>query len=323
MFSALSKQILTAVGAEHQDTFVVLGAAALTGLVAYYGLKVLGFVWTWYLRPGKDLRKYGGYALVTGATDGIGLAYANEFARMGYNLVLVSRTQSKLDACQKDIESKHGVKVETVAFDFSDTSLDYNKDLGDKVKGLDIGVLVNNVGMSHSYPEYVKDISAEEHERMVRVNVDSAVLTTHVFLPRMIERKKGLILNLSSYSANQPTPFLSTYAASKTFLDFWSRALSVECEGTGVEVQSVLPAFVATKLSKMRPSLLSPKPEVYVRTQLATVGYENRTFGYPLHAIQAWVSDSLPGAQTVLVNQVKALRAKALKRKAEKAAKSK
>lgn len=115
-------------------------------------LSILSFAWRHFLRPSKDLRKYGKWAVVTGATDGIGKAYAFELARKGLSVLIISRTQSKLDATAEEIRSKHsGIEVRTLAIDFS--SFGAPKDplrakVAAAIDGVDVGVLINNVGAS-------------------------------------------------------------------------------------------------------------------------------------------------------------------------------
>lgn len=117
---------------------------------------------------------------------------------------------------------------------------------------------------------------------------------TRLVLPRMVERKKGAILNISSASAMYPVPLLTIYSASKAFVDYFSRGLQAEYKSRGIIIQSVLPFFVATKLSKIRRATLDkPTPERYVAAELNTVGLQSQTNGYLPHAIIGWVSTNL------------------------------
>lgn len=117
---------------------------------------------------------------------------------------------------------------------------------------------------------------------------------TRLVLPQMLERKKGAILNISSASGMYPVPLLTVYSASKAFVDFFSRGLQAEYKSKGIIIQSVLPFFVATKLSKIRRATLDkPSPERYVAAELNTVGLETQTNGYLPHAIMGWVTTAL------------------------------
>ena len=116
---------------------------------------------------------------------------------------------------------------------------------------------------------------------------------TETILPSMVRRRRGVILNISSYAASFPTPLLSMYSASKIFVDYFSRSLQFEYSDKGITIQSVLPVFVTSKLSKInRPTMMVPTPDNYVRHQLRTVGIEARTYGYYAHKMQGFLMDS-------------------------------
>ncbi|KAJ0056505.1 hypothetical protein NL108_008352, partial [Boleophthalmus pectinirostris] len=172
---------------------------------------------------------------VTGATDGIGKAYAEELARRGFSIVLISRSQDKLDDVAKAVESKYGVQTKTIAADFS--SVDIYSNIEDGLRGLEIGVLVNNVGISYSYPEFFLRIPNLNSfiDTMVNINIVSVCQMTDV--TQCNSRKKGAILNLSSASGMHPLPLLTVYSASKAFVDYFSQGLQAEYKSKGVIIQ--------------------------------------------------------------------------------------
>lgn len=259
----------------------------------------------------------GEWAVVTGSTDGIGKSYAEELARHGMKVVLISRSQDKLQQVSSEIREKFKVETRTIAVDFA------SEDIYDKIKtslaGLNIGVLVNNVGMSYEYPEYFLEVPDLDNtiKKLISVNILSVCKMTRLVLPGMVERSKGVILNISSASGMLPVPLLTIYSATKAFVDFFSQCIHEEYRSKGIFVQSVLPFFVATKLAKIRKATLHiPSSETYVKSALKTVGLKSRTNGYPIHALMGSLLSILPSWLyfKMTMNFNKSLRARSLKK---------
>ncbi|XP_024234703.1 very-long-chain 3-oxoacyl-CoA reductase-A [Oncorhynchus tshawytscha] len=250
-------------------------------------------IWVWgngqLLSP-----KLGKWAVVTGATDGIGKVYAEELARKGFAMILISRTQDKLDDVARQLETQYKVETKTIAVDFGLSDIYPKIEAG--LAGLEIGVLVNNVGISYPYPEYFLHIPDLDNfiTNMINVNMTSVCQMTRLVLPRMVERSKGVVLNISSASGMYPVPLLTVYSSSKAFVDFFSRGLQEEYKAKGIIVQSVLPFFVATKMTRIRkPTLDKPTPERYVAAELTTIGLQDQTNGYFPHAVMGWLTTVL------------------------------
>jgi len=253
-------------------------------------------VYQTFLRPGRDLKRLGKWAVVTGATDGIGKAYAFAFAKRGINVLLISRTESKLKEVQVEIQAKYrGVDVKYVVCDYSKFDDNAKSLVKAGLEGLEIGVLVNNVGMGYRYPRYFDELPDQEVKDLLTLNIDSTVWMTRMVLPGMLERKCGAIVNLSSGSALYTLPLLAEYSGAKSFVEKFSRALNAEYRDRGVTCQCQVPFYVATKLAKMRKSLMVPTPTEYVNTAIKWIGYPDALVQpFWLHAVQGWVLSQLP-----------------------------
>uniref|UniRef100_A0A9J8B9I1 3-ketoacyl-CoA reductase n=1 Tax=Cyprinus carpio carpio TaxID=630221 RepID=A0A9J8B9I1_CYPCA len=239
--------------------------------------------------------------VVTGATDGIGKSYAEELARRGFSMMLISRSQEKLDDVAKSLESTYKVETKTIAVDYSHDDIYPKIEKG--LAGLEIGVLVNNVGISYSYPEFFLHIPDLENfiTTMINVNITSVCQVSRHKQRIGLLNAKGVILNISSASGMFPVPLLTIYSSTKAFVDFFSRGLQSEYKCKGIIIQSVLPFFVATKMTKIRkPTLDKPTPERYVAAELNTVGLQDQTNGYFPHAVMGWVTTVLAPIKLVL-----------------------
>ena len=174
----------------------------------------------------RNLKKeYGKWAVITGCTQGIGLSYAEQLAQNGLNLVLIARNLSKLEEISQKIQVKHKIQVEFIVADFAQGPHIF-KIIEDGLENKDIGILVNNVGVSYPYPLYFHELHSEDLLTLLNVNINSAVSMTQIILPRLKTKKKGAIINIGSCSGLAPFPLVTVYSATKAFLDFFSRDLS-------------------------------------------------------------------------------------------------
>eukprot|EP00002_Diphylleia_rotans_P009640 TRINITY_DN20002_c0_g1_i1.p1 TRINITY_DN20002_c0_g1~~TRINITY_DN20002_c0_g1_i1.p1 ORF type:complete len:327 (+),score=87.99 TRINITY_DN20002_c0_g1_i1:50-1030(+) len=302
----------------------VVGAVASTigfgvaGLVAFKFLcLVWGFLYRNFLRPGKNLKKYGDWAVVTGSTDGIGKAYAFELARKGLNIVLVSRTQSKLDEVAKQIADKHKVEVKTVAADFAGDLDKAVESIRSATESLKVGILVNNVGLSYEYPEYFSDLDAQRVKDLIQINVSATTHVTQIFIGKMKKRGSGAIINLTSVAGEFPTPLLAIYSASKSYVSYFSKTLHEEYKANGVHVQLVVPLYVVSNMSKIRkPSFFTPTPEAFARAAVSRIGYDAYSVPYWPHALQIGVVKLLPEfvCNRIFMSTNESIRRRALKK---------
>lgn len=269
-----------------------------------------------------NLKKTGEWAVVTGATDGIGKAYVFELARRGFKVVLVSRTPFKLQNVAAEVSTKYGTETRIIDVDFTRTDI-YDR-LSKELSNLDVGVLVNNVGMSYDFPEYFLEVDgcAKMCENLINCNIRSLTEMTRIVLPGMVERGRGLVLNLSSLSSTIPAPFLAVYGASKSYVRSFSESICAEVAERGVTVQCLVPGFVVSNMSRIRrPTLMVPSAAAYVRASLRTAGVEKQTAGYFMHKLQTYfielAHNYLPGCilTSIVSSQLKGFRARAHKKK--------
>src|SRR6185437_2078334 len=169
-------------------------------------------------------------ALITGAASGIGLALAKEFAKHGHNLVLTSRVRSELREVAGELTSKYNVEVGTIAADLQDPKTP--EQLFDAVRreAVLVDILVNNAGLG--YRGRFWEIPMEDQLSIIRVNNEAVVRLTHLFLPQMIRRNKGRLMNTASIAGFEPGPLLAVYHASKAFVLSLTEALATELEDT-------------------------------------------------------------------------------------------
>ncbi|XP_057374669.1 very-long-chain 3-oxoacyl-CoA reductase-B-like [Daphnia carinata] len=243
-----------------------------------------------FIGHGLNISKCGPWAVVTGATDGIGKSYARLLAAKGLNVVLVSRTPAKLQKVADEIKSEYGsIEIKTIAVDFTDGNSIYSK-LEAELSQFEIGILINNVGMAVGFAESFADIADEKSlNDIVNCNILSMVRMSRLVLPQMIKRKKGVIVNIGSISGAFATPFATVYGATKAFVDKFSCDLSSEVKESGVIVQTVHPGFVVTNMSKLRKATWkAPTPDRFVAAALSTLGLTNRTSGFWFHSIQLY-----------------------------------
>ncbi|MCJ1313788.1 hypothetical protein MMC25_007468 [Agyrium rufum] len=243
--------------------------------------------------PGKSLRTFGpkgSWALITGASDGIGREYALQLAAKSYNILLVSRTLSKLDAVASEVKQRNpAVQTKTFAMDFvRNNDIDYTN-LKREIDGLDISILINCAGRSHDIPVPFAQTSEEEVKAIIATNCTGTLRVTQLVVPGMIKRKCGLILTMGSFAGLIPTPLLATYSGSKAFLQYWSTSLGSELAAHGITVELVQSYLVTSAMSKIRrPSLFVPNPRNYVRSVLGKIGRSGGAQGWAYTSTPFW-----------------------------------
>lgn len=192
---------------------------------------------------GKD-----SYALITGASSGMGYEYAKLFAKDGKNIVVLARTRDKLEGLKRDLEKEHGTKVVVLVKDLSDPKAPQEVFSELEKAGISIDVLVNNAG----YDVYglFSDTDWQKEAEMIQVNILALTQLTKLFLKKMLERKSGKILNISSMVGLIPAPWNSVYCGTKHYVLAFSNAIAHELKGTGVSVTCFCPTMTRTLFFK-------------------------------------------------------------------------
>ena len=183
-------------------------------------------------------------ALITGASSGIGKAFAESLAARGANLILVSRSKDRLESLGARIGKTHGVTVDVVPADLSEEEAPVT--VFAEIRGMkrNVDILVNNAGVG-TYGQF-HTLSADEDHKEVMLNVVALVRLTHLFLPAMVERGQGTVVNIASAAAFQPAPYMAVYGASKAFVLSFSEALWAEYRQQGIRVLAVCPGPTET-----------------------------------------------------------------------------
>ncbi len=183
-------------------------------------------------------------ALITGASSGIGAAFARQLAARGFDLILVARREERLRAIAAELEGKYSVNAEVMAADLAETA--GIKRVEQRIGQLeDLYLLVNNAGFGA--PGDFAETDLNEHLDMIQVHVIASICLTHAALPGMITRHRGAVVNVSSVAGFAPIPSHATYSATKAYLIIFSKALQAELKGTGVQVQALCPGFTRTE----------------------------------------------------------------------------
>jgi short-subunit dehydrogenase len=251
------------------------------------------------------LTNKGTTALITGASAGIGRELARLAARDGHNLVLVARRRDRLDGLASELAAAHGVAITVIAADLGDPASP--KSIAERLRsaGIDVDFLINNAGFGSRGPFGQAD-PARQLE-MIDVNVRALVELTRLFLPGMLARKRGCILNIASIAGFVPGPYMATYYASKAFVLSFTEALAAELRGSGVTATASCPGPTATEFGAVANS---------DRTNLFRRGVADApsVAGHAYRAMLAGKVVAIPGLMNKLIAQLVRISPRALLR---------
>lgn len=209
----------------------------------------------------------GKWALVTGASAGIGTALARELAGRGARLILTARRRDRLEALAGELAAR-GTETRIVVADLNDADAPRQIYEATEGAGLEVEILVNNAGLGQYGAFHAT--AAEQELSQVRVNCEAMVRLSRLFVPRMVERRLGWVLIVASTASFQPIPYLSTYAASKAFDRFFALGLAAEVERFGVKVTTLCPGPTQSEFFEIAHASafkrhVQPAPEVAAR----------------------------------------------------------
>jgi uncharacterized protein len=221
-----------------------------------------------------------GTALITGASSGIGLELAKLFARDGYDLVLVARRREKLEALGEGLKKQHGIRFRAIAADLADPAAPAGIVRELEAASVAVDVVVNNAGFGELGPFAETDL--ESARRMIEVNVAALTVLTKLFLPGMLARRGGRILNVASTAGFAPGPLMAVYYATKAYVISFSEALAEELRGSGVSVTVLCPGPTITEfqgVAHMESTRLFRMPGVMDAQSVARAGYAGLMHG--------------------------------------------
>lgn len=185
-----------------------------------------------------------GTALITGASSGIGLELARIHAANGGNLVLVARSADKLHTLQQQLQSEHHIHVEVIAMDLAQPGAAQRIHQATEAAGIEVQLLINNAGFGGHGLFHQRRLGSEQ--AMIAVNIGALTELTHAYLPAMVARRRGRVLNVSSTASFMPGPLQAVYYATKAYVTSFSQALAEEVREFGVSVTALCPGAVAT-----------------------------------------------------------------------------
>lgn len=268
----------------------------------YFVVNISKVIYKKFIRKPLDLlKRYGenSYVLVTGATDGIGKEFCFQFAKLGFNIILVSRNLEKLSKVSEEIRDKYPktqTKIIEIDFKKKTQKEDYINlfQENDEIKDLDISILINNIGISSR--QLFSSYTLDEINDSINVNIIPQAYLSHIFLNKFIKRQKTCaIISMSSYSGTMPLYNSSMYCATKIFDDYLIRTIDYENKGGNIDCLSVRPLYVDTPSRAGHKKEFAPiTSEECVSGVLQDLGQDSVTNGHWKHCIMAVFFDLVP-----------------------------
>jgi short-subunit dehydrogenase len=236
--------------------------------------------------------KYGSWAIITGASSGLGVEFAHQLAEKGLNLVLVARREELMVELAQKIQSKYPVEVRIIALDLAKEGF-YNE-LAEKTSDLDIGLIVNNAGMNIEGHFYRGDL--DRNIQMIRLNMEAPFTIAYEMGKKFIERGKGGIIFTASSSSFQATPYLSHYGATKAYLLSLAESMNYEFKDKGVDVIALCPGMTESEMTKgMKGNPIVMKAAPVVKLAIDNLGKQAYVVPGLGNKIQAFMTQRVLG----------------------------
>jgi len=224
----------------------------------------------------RFLEQYGKWAIVTGASSGIGVEFARQLASMGFNLVMVARRVDNMEELGLELKGEFGIEYKALGIDLAKEG--FYAEIDKEIRDLDIGLLVNNAGMNCEGAFYRGGL--ERNLGMLRLNVEASFILAHEIGKRLQEKGSGGIIFVSSTSAFQAMPYFTHYAATKAYILSLAESMHYEFRSKGVNVIALCPGPTESEMSRgLEGNPIVMKAEPVVKAALKSIG--KKTFVVP------------------------------------------
>jgi hypothetical protein len=242
----------------------------------------------------------GKYALVTGASSGLGVDFARQLAARGCNLILVARREQQLRAVQQEISQRYGVDVEIIPLDLAQADAPQTLYNQITASGKTVDVLINNAGYG-LYGRFT-EIEWEREKNMLELDIITLMHLTKLCVKDMVARNFGFVLLVASIGAYQPSPLYASYSAAKSFVLNFGEALNYELRSTNVRCTVISPGITATEFLKVsgQQASLYQRLAMMQSADVTRIGIESMLKGKPsvvpgrLNALTAWANRLIP-----------------------------
>jgi len=264
--------------------------------ISYLIYICLSVIYERWIRSPTDYSQFiGEWALVSGSSVGLGEEFAYGLAKRGLNIILIARSKDKLEIIAERIRTQFKRETRVISVDLTDSNV--YEQIESKTRDLNITILVNNVGgpgYSEPFPTYLQT-SLKEEEKTHNMNAIPVMRLTRLFLPKMLERKKGRIINVGSLASRHPY-FNAIYASDKSKINTFTEALSVEYKNSGVEFFVPNVGQLNGGELKGEPTILKPNPDIVAENSLNLFGIRPIMTVYFIHALEEIPTIILPEA---------------------------